>query len=445
MDVRDASAAYGELSVVASDAVPPGYKQTDVGLIPEDWSCPAIQQIAAMRPNAIVGGPFGSDLVARDYVDFGVPVVRGQNMAQHYVSGEFVFVSKAKAKKLLANLARPDDVIFTQRGTLGQIALVPSGLFAEYVVSQSQMKLTLNTGTASAEYVYQYFISTIGQKKILESAIQTGVPHTNLGILRSYRVPLPPTRAEQEAIVEVLGDADALIESLQQLIAKKRQIKQGAMQSLLTGQQRLPGFGSRLQTKRLGDSAILKARIGWQGLTTVEYRSSGDYFLVTGTEFKEGCIDWDDCYFVSASRYKQDAHIQLKERDVLVTKDGSIGKVALVSNLPKPATLNSGVFVIRPIEGAFHPEFFYYLLRSSVFTDFLVQLSAGSTINHLYQKDFVTFTYAVPPTNEEQTAIATLLSDMDAEITALEARLAKTRELKQGMMQALLTGRIRLL
>jgi type I restriction enzyme, S subunit len=134
----------------------------------------------------------------------------------------------------------------------------------------------------------------------------------------------------------------------------------------------------------------------------------------------------------------------LKEHDVLVTKDGTIGKVALISKLPKPATLNSGVFVIRPIEGAFHPEFFYYLLCSNVFTEFLNQLSAGSTINHLYQKDFVNFIYKTPETIEEQIAIAAILSDMDAEIASLEAKLTKVNNFKHGMMQELLTGRVRL-
>jgi type I restriction enzyme S subunit len=130
---------------------------------------------------------------------------------------------------------------------------------------------------------------------------------------------------------------------------------------------------------------------------------------------------------------------------VLVTKDGTIGKVALVHHLDKPATLNSGIFVIRPIGDAFQSEFFYYLLCSNLFTEFLDQLSAGSTINHLYQKDFVNFIYKTPKTLSEQTAIAGIFSDMDAEIAALEAKLAKSRGIKQGMMQELLSGRTRLI
>jgi type I restriction enzyme S subunit len=275
-------------------------------------------------------------------------------------------------------------------------------------------------------------------------SVRSGMPKINRSELAEYIVALPSTKAEQEAIAEALSDADALIESMEQLLAKKRQLKQGAMQELLTGKKRLPGFSGEWEIKRLGNTAVLKARIGWQGLTTAEYLDSGDYYLVTGTEFKDGYIDWNRCHYVNESRYEQDKYIQLKEHDVLVTKDGTIGKVALVTNLPKPATLNSGVFVVRAIEDAFHPEFFYYLLYSNVFTEFLVQLSAGSTINHLYQKDFVGFVYRTPATTDEQIAVAAILSDMDADIAALEAKLAKARELKQGMMQELLTGKIRL-
>ncbi len=118
--------------------------------------------------------------------------------------------------------------------------------------------------------------------------------------------------------------------------------------------------------------------------------------------------------------------------------------MAYIKNVPKPATLNSGVFVIRPLQNSFISEFFYYVLLSDVFINFLSQLSAGSTINHLYQKDFLHFVFYVPETLSEQTRIATILADMDADILALETNLAKIQQIKQGMMQNLLTGRIRL-
>jgi type I restriction enzyme S subunit len=139
----------------------------------------------------------------------------------------------------------------------------------------------------------------------------------------------------------------------------------------------------------MSEHSILKARIGWQGLTTAEYLSSGKYYLVTGTDFVDGKVNWTSCHFVDKYRYIQDKNIQLVIGDVLLTKDGTIGKVGFVDTLPLPATLNSGVFVIRPRNRAYDSLFLYFILNSNIFSDFLFKLQAGSTISHLYQKDFV--------------------------------------------------------
>lgn len=217
------------------------------------------------------------------------------------------------------------------------------------------------------------------------------------------------------------------------------------MQELLTGKKRLPGFNGEWEELNFAESAKLKARIGWQGLTTSEYLQSGYAYLITGTDFHNGRIKWETCHFVDEKRYKQDLNIQIKKHDILLTKDGTIGKVAYISNVQKPTTLNSGVFVIRPAkEDSFDPNFVYHILNSFLFDNFLAKLSAGSTINHLYQKDFVDFTFKAPSELVEQQAIAQVLSDMDSEIEELEKKLAKYQQIKQGMMQELLTGRIRL-
>lgn len=194
----------------------------------------------------------------------------------------------------------------------------------------------------------------------------------------------------------------------------------------------------------LEETASLKARIGWQGLTTAEYRTLGDYLLITGTEFRNGQIEWDDCFFVDKKRYGQDRNIQINKNDILVTKDGTIGKVAFISNFPKPATLNSGVFVIRPKNKSFDPKYFFFILRSEVFKNFLSKLSAGSTINHLYQKDFVNFKFQKPVKIEEQKVIAEALSDLDSLIHKNEKLIVKKRAIKQGVMQELLTCKRRL-
>jgi len=174
-----------------------------------------------------------------------------------------------------------------------------------------------------------------------------------------------------------------------------------------------------------------------------EYLDTGTKMLVTGTDFNAGTVNWSSCYYVSDWRYQQDQNIQLKEGDVLVTKDGTIGKVGYVKELPIPATLNSGIFVIRPKNEAFSPKFLFYILTSRLFDDFIRAITAGSTITHLYQRDFVNFSFYAP-SKEEQVSISNILSDMDAEISALEQRLEKTRQIKKGMTQELLTGRTRL-
>ncbi|MCK5138072.1 MAG: restriction endonuclease subunit S [Bacteroidales bacterium] len=195
---------------------------------------------------------------------------------------------------------------------------------------------------------------------------------------------------------------------------------------------------SNWDVQNLIKTSVLKARIGWQGLTTKEYLNSGDYYLITGTDFIDGRIKWDTCHYVEKSRFAQDKNIQVKERDILITKDGTIGKAAYIDKIPLPATLNSGVFVIRPINGAYLPVFVFYVFKSIYFTEFLNKLVAGSTINHLYQKDFVSFKFPLPPL-PEQKAIAEVLSDTDNLIHSLEKQIAKKSLIKQGVMQKLLS------
>lgn len=269
-----------------------------------------------------------------------------------------------------------------------------------------------------------------------------GVLDTKL--VQAFNIWLPEYN-EQQVIATALSDVDALLESLDQLITKKRNLKQAAMQELLTGKTRLPGFDGEWKPLNMAQESTLKARIGWQGLTTAEYLKSGQYALITGTDFIDGKIDWEGCHFVEKERYDQDRYIQIQINDVLLTKDGTIGKAAFVDRLPYRATLNSGVFVIRPKNAAYVPKYLFWVLLSQIFIDFLNKLQAGSTISHLYQKDFVNFEFLAPAKIDEQIAIATILSDMDAEITTLEQRRKKTRDLKQAMMQELLTGKTRLI
>ncbi|QKF59129.1 restriction endonuclease subunit S [Aliarcobacter lanthieri] len=197
------------------------------------------------------------------------------------------------------------------------------------------------------------------------------------------------------------------------------------------------------QEINIGSDTTLKARIGWQGLTTGEYKDSGEYYLVTGTDFENGLVNWDTCHFVNKWRFDQDKNIQLKVNDVLITKDGTIGKAGFIDTIKLPTTLNSGVFVIRTNSNKLDQKYLYYIFTSEIFVEFLNRLTAGSTINHLYQKDFIHFTFKAPNI-EEQKAIAKALSDTDELITTLEKLISKKEAIKQGTMQQLLTGKKRL-
>ena len=305
-----------------------------------------------------------------------------------------------------------------------------------YVMSQFKQEVL-------GKYFYYWFSKNF-YAEVAKYTAKSSVDSVRRQMIAGMVISLPSAE-EQEKIVGVLSDVDTLITDLQKLIRKKKDIRQGTMQMLVTGKKRLDGFDGEWVKINLSKNSKLKARIGWQGLTTAEYLDEGYSYLITGTDFKDGQIDWNGCHYVDYNRYKQDPNIQVSNGDLLLTKDGTIGKVAFVSDLKRPATLNSGVFLVKPITDAYTAHFMFYVLESSVFKDFLQQLSAGSTINHLYQKDLVKFDLYVPPTKEEQEAIAAILFDMDSDIHKLEAKLEKYQKVKQGMMEELLTGKVRLM
>lgn len=182
----------------------------------------------------LVGGPFGSSLTTADYSESGVPVIRGGNMDHGlFIGGNFAFVSDEKfVKDLSRNSARPGDLVYTQRGTLGQVAMVPTGEAEVYVVSQSQMRLRVDEGRFDAKFVYYASKSTEFARQISDSAISTGVPHINLGILARLEIPdLPLT--EQRAIAEVLGALDDKIAANATLVAAAEALLSASISRLL--------------------------------------------------------------------------------------------------------------------------------------------------------------------------------------------------------------------
>ena len=231
-----------------------------------------------------------------------------------------------------------------------------------------------------------------------------------------------PSLPEQTRIVGILDTFTASIENLKEQIAERRKQYEHYRDQLLD----LEGK-EVIEMLSFGNDFQLKARIGWQGLTKKEYRTSGEYKLVTGTDFiKNLRIDFDSCVYVDKDRYEQDDYIKLKVGDVLITKDGTLGKVAYIDALEMPATLNGGVFVVRDLEKRVIPKFLMYYLTSNHFKNWMKQNHTTGSIQHLTQKLLSSFTIPVL-TKLEQSRIVSILDTFEASIQNLEAQL-KERE-----------------
>ena len=425
--------------------IPEGYKKTDIGIIPIDWKATALGEIAEVRMCKRI-------LAWQTQKSGAIPFFKIGTFGSQ--PDAYIPLSLYEEFKEKYSYPNEGDILISAAGTLGK-SVIYDGKPA-YFQDSNIVWLEVDKKELLNEYLFHYY-------KVIKWASSEGSTIARLynGIIRSSVIALPSTK-EQTAIANALSDVDALIAELEKLIAKKQAIKTATMQQLLTGKTRLPEFALRedgtpkgYKQSELGEipedwgllsigrDAILKARIGWQALTTREYLDTGDFFLVTGTDFDAGEVNWNRCFYVSEWRYKQDLNIQLKDDDVLITKDGTIGKIGYVDKLSKPATLNSGVFVIRPKNSSFLPRYLFHILTSNLFDEFINRITAGSTITHLYQKDFVTFEF-VAPSIDEQIKIAEILFEMDLDLQKLKDRRDKTCQIKQGMMQELLTGKTRL-
>src|SRR5699024_1389947 len=168
------------------------------------------------------------------------------------------------------------------------------------------------------------------------------------------------------------------------------------------------------ETTKIKYTTYVKGRIGWQGLRSDEFIDVGPH-LVTGTDFQEGNVNWSTCYRISEERYEEAPEIQLKNEDLLITKDGTIGKTAIVKNKPQKAILNSGVFVTRPYKEEYLTEYLYWVLNSSIFIDYIDIMSSGTTVRHLYQETFKNFIYPLPNL-PEQKRISELISNQTSHL-----------------------------
>ncbi len=361
-------------------------------------------------------------------------------MSGRWVSGSFVFVTPMKAKSLEANLAHPGDIVFTQRGTLGQVSLVPDKPFSAYLVSQSQMKLSVDRKVADPLFLCYFFTSYEQQKSIQGRTIQTGVPHINLGILCEIPVRLPPL-VEQCAIAEALSDVDGLLAALEALIAKKRAIKQAAMQQLLTGKTRLPGFSGEWETKRLGEiggfskgRGIKREDVSDTGLPCIRY---GELY----TRYKDYILN-------PVSRIPPAVALEalpIKKGDLLFAGSGETAEeIGICAAYLGEELAYAGGDIITLTSSGQNPIYLGHLMNHPTVATQKTRMGQGDAVVHISAGNLAQVKIDLPPLME-QTTIANILSDMDAEIAALERRRDKVRAVKQGMMQQLLIGRVRLI
>lgn len=403
--MRDSASAIYQIEPdsghAREDEIPHGYKRSEVGVIPENWLVKPVATFGSVVTGATPSTT--NDLYwGEDY-----PWVTPTDIT---TIRDIFATERCITEAGLRSIRRlpQNSVLVTCIASIGKNAI----LRRDGACNQ-QINAVVPNDSYDANFLYYVFLNN--KNYLLANA---GVTATSIISKRTFSglvFPVPPTREEQEVIAEMLGDADELIESLQQLIAKNRAIKQGAMQALLTGRQRLPGFADEWTEKSLAELAEFSPG---------EYLAKSDYrdgrFVVQGAGSEMGMHD--SANFPTA-----------------VTVVGRVGTVGNPRFIQRGCWVNNNAAALVAEANVSNAEFLQALLETVSWAT----VTSVTAQPFLEVSTLMRLRFKVPKL-EEQSAIATVLSDMDAEIEALEARLAKTRALKAGMMQALLTGRIRL-
>ena len=417
-----------------------------------------LEDLGAPVKNAIVGGPFGSNLVSKDYVDVGVPVIRGQNMGKKWVGGEFVFVSNEKAEQLSQNKARPGDLVFTQRGTLGQVAIIPAKPFAEYIVSQSQMKVTLNPEKADVGFMYYLFGSEEQLRHIRNSSIQTGVPHTNLGILRKTPVKIPPLKIQQE-IASILGSLDDRIALLRETNTTLEAIAQALFKSWFVDfdpvrakqegrePEGMDAYTAALFPNSFEESELGLVPKGWVVKSLAELMDIAGGTQPPANEFidlpRDGYIR-----LIQIRDYETDSHItyipdthklrKATKTDIMIARYGaSVGRICWGLE----GAYN--VALVKVVCEENSREYLRTYLKSDVFQSRLDAVSGRSAQAGFNKGDIASFKFVVPPDYNlalYQDIVWTLRSSVVARLDRIRA----IATLRDTLLPRLISGQLRL-
>ena len=351
------------------------------------WSTFRVSDLQAPRRYALNGGPFGSKLVSNDYVPEGVPVIRGANLPEHsrFSMNDFVFVSEPKADELLPNNAHPGDLVFTQRGTLGQVGLIPrTSPFSRFVISQSQMKLTVDEKKADAAFLYYYFRAPRTVQQIHNLAFSTGVPHINLDILRNFEVRLPPLPA-QKRIRAILSTYDDLIMNNTRRIRILEEMAQAIYREWFV-HFRYPGHKKvKLVPSPLGPipegwtiarvSDLVDAQYGYTESATTD--QIGPKFVRGMDINKNSFIDWSSVPYCKISEEDQPKY-RLEQRDVLVIRMADPGKAGIIEKAVD-AVFASYLIRLKVRPGFLTPYFLFHFLLSDRYQGYITGASTGTT------------------------------------------------------------------
>jgi type I restriction enzyme S subunit len=410
------------MELINNYQVPEGYKKTEIGVIPEDWDVVSITKATS----AIFLG-----LTAKvDYVNSGgIPLIRATDIASGRLKFSDARTISVRQHKELTRYRRPkkEDVLVSKSGSLGVCAIVDVdrdfSIYESIIVIQSNSLLNSN-------FLLWLVRDERTQIRIIGEKVGSTVGHLNLEMFRKLLIPLPPLR-EQKAIAQTLSDVDVLIAELDKLIAKKRNIKTATMQQLLTGKTRLPGFSGEWEVKKLGDVVDFSNGKAHENsiLQNGKFIVINSKFISTQGEVKK----YSDSCFCSVST----------DQIVMVMSDVPNGKaIAKCFYIDKEDkyTLNQRICSLKAI--TVDSKILFYLIDRN---PYYLAFDDGVKQTNLRKEDVLSCPLKLPPTLEEQKAIAQVLSDIDSEITALEKRRAKTQAIKQGMMQELLTGRTRII
>jgi type I restriction enzyme S subunit len=426
-----------------------GYKQTEVGVIPEDWSV-----VDYVSFGQIIDGDRGIHYPsAGDLKDAGHCLFLN---AGNVTKNGFRFADFNKGK-----LTR-GDVVLTTRGTLGNFAYFDDEIPFEHIRINSGMVILRNTSPTVAN-AYQYLIlqSRIVAAQIERLSFGSAQPQLTVKGISTLKISFPPTKAEQEAIAEVLSKADALIECLERLIAKKRLLKQGVMQELLTGRRRLLGFANSSTGYKQTEVGVIPEDWEVTNLCSVcsepmqngvfykpSHKGVGVRLINVGDLYKGTPIDTDSLELFDANESERE-RFRVEDGDLFFTRSSVVPSGIAHCNIYKSnrnecVVFDSHIIRVRPDNSKVVPSYLFRFCVSSVAREYLVSHAKTATMTTIDQS-VLSKCPVLLPTKAEQDAIAEALSAMDAEVALLEAQLAKYRQIKQGLMQNLLTGRIRLI